>query len=69
MNPNEAPKTCKCGHHKIMPLAIILIALDVILANYGVWSVTTGITIGAILLIIGAFPKLMHCKCCGPKSA
>ena len=24
MNPTEAPKVCKCPHHKAMPVAVVL---------------------------------------------
>ena len=66
MNPNEAPKTCgscKCGHHVIGPIAIILIGLAFLFSNLG-WI--TGSVLGIIwpiLIIIWGAGKL--CKCCG----
>ena len=64
MNPNEASKSCKCGHHKIKPLAVILFALSWLLATTGVFSWNTLNIIWPILLIVVMIPKLANCKCC-----
>lgn len=58
---------CKCHHHKIVPLAIILIGLDVVLQTLGVVSGTWPMMlIGVFLIVIGVM-KLgsRNCKCCG----
>jgi len=74
MNPNqnESAKSCKCGsHRKIMPLAIALVALDVLLANLGVWSWYTANIIWPIIVIVAACAKMgghKGCKC-GEKQA
>ncbi|MDE2037707.1 MAG: hypothetical protein KGI69_00575 [Patescibacteria group bacterium] len=73
MNPNEGSNntngsntcSCKCGHHKLMPIAVMLIALDILLANFGVYSWYVATIIWPILLIVAASGKL--CKCCGCK--
>jgi|GEM_PF-1489460 hypothetical protein len=64
-NQNETGKVCKCGsHRKIMPLAIALVALDVLLANLGAWSWYTANIIWPIIVIIAACAKMSGCKSC-----
>ncbi len=61
---NTAP-ACRCGHHKIFPVLIILLGLLFLLADFGVF--TAGFTSVAwpILVIIGGVVKLKsgNCKC------
>ncbi len=57
---------CGCGHHKIVPIAIILIGLDIVLQTLGViggmWPM---LVIGALLIIIGAVRLgSRKCMCC-----
>jgi len=65
MNPNEAPKVCKCPHHKVMPIAVILLALAFLAADFNWLSWGAVNIIWPILLIIAVAPKLACCKCCG----
>ncbi|MGC9605257.1 MAG: hypothetical protein ABSF56_00655 [Minisyncoccia bacterium] len=67
MNPNEGPKVCKCPHHKVMPVAVVLIAVTVLLANFNVFSWYVADIIWPILLIVAVWPKLCRCKCCEEK--
>lgn len=66
-NVEMSGKVCKCSHHKVMPIALILIGLIVLLGNLG-WLGANGATIVGIvwpiLLIIAAGTKLGGCKCC-----
>lgn len=55
---------CRCKHHKVLPIVIILIALSFILANLGVVSGMFVAWVWPILLIIAMVPKLRRCKCC-----
>jgi hypothetical protein len=71
MNPNqnENAKPCKCGsRRKIMPLAVALVALDILLANINIWSWYTANIIWPILVIVAACAKMSRCKC-GEKQA
>lgn len=64
MNPeNSNGNVCKCGHHKVMPIALILIGIVVLCGDFGWLSPMTVNIIWPILLIIGAGSKL-GCKCC-----
>ena len=63
-----AKNSCKCPHHKTVPVLIMLIGLDFLLGTMGV--VTAGfvsITWPIIVIAIGAM-KFMNksgmCKCC-----
>lgn len=60
------PGVCKCPHHKVMPLIIILIALAFLLKALNVLTVGTVDIIWPILLGIGGLTKLAggNCKCC-----
>ncbi len=60
------PTMCKCPHHKIIPLAILLIGLAFLLQAFGVLSMMTVAIIWPILLIIIGLMKLTRgmCKCC-----
>jgi hypothetical protein len=57
-------KTCNCGHHKVVPILVILLGLDFLLAQLNVltWGFV-GVT-WPILVIIGGIVKLNMCKCC-----
>jgi uncharacterized membrane protein len=62
-------KTCKgcgCGHHKIVPILIILLGLEFLLAQVNVltWGFV-GVTWPILVIIVGCM-KLAKgcCKCC-----
>ncbi len=55
---------CKCHHHKIVPLAIILIGLSVLFTNLGYLSADTNAIVWPVLLIVIGVIKLGKCKCC-----
>lgn len=68
MNENNTNNTCGgacgCGHHKVGPIAIILIGVAALLMAFNV--LITPYVFGIvwpILLIVAAAGKL--CKCCG----
>ncbi|KND51418.1 MAG: hypothetical protein ABA06_03870 [Parcubacteria bacterium C7867-001] len=56
--------TCKCPHHKILPIAIILIALAFLLSTLGVVNPMYVAIAWPVLIIIAMIPKLGTCKCC-----
>lgn len=55
---------CRCPHHKVMPVAIMLIGVTFILANLGVVDGMFVAWAWPVLLIIAFLPKLGGCKCC-----
>ena len=66
MGGGGAMNVCRCPHHKMVPILVILFgalfllgALDMVSA----WTVSIG---WPILVIVGGFTKLMKnkCKCC-----
>ena len=63
---NTPANTCggKCGCHKMVPIIIILIGLDILLGACGVMGDKTVTIIWSILLIIIGIKKMMKCKCC-----
>ena len=64
MDQNNSQNVCKCPHHKVMPVAIILIAVTSLLGTFNVLSLMAVSVIWPILLIIAVAPKLGGCKCC-----
>jgi hypothetical protein len=56
--------TCKCPHHKVVPILVILIGLDFLAGAVGVLSWTFVDITWPILVIIGGIVKLGGCKCC-----
>ena len=57
-------KTCGCGHHKVLPILVILFGLDFLLASFSVVSMGfLGMT-WPILVIIAGIVKLVKCGCC-----
>ena len=57
-------KTCKCGHHKVFPIIVILFGLEFLLAAVGVLTWSFVAVTWPILVIIVGFMKLMRCNCC-----
>ena len=64
MNPNNegAKVCCKCGHHKIAPVAVMLFGFSFLLVNINVLSWYDFGIIWPLLLIAAASGKL--CRCC-----
>ncbi len=56
--------TCKCPHHKAIPVLIILIGLDFLLGATGTLSWNFVDVTWPILLMIGGIVKLVRCGCC-----
>jgi len=59
---------CKCQHHKVMPVFVILFGLTFLLGYWGTLSWGTVNTIWPILVILGGLMKWTEksgmCKCC-----
>ncbi len=56
--------TCKCPHHKVIPVLVILFGLTFLLGALNVISAYAVSVIWPILVLIGGFMKLYRCKCC-----
>jgi uncharacterized membrane protein len=60
---------CRCGHHKVIPILIILVGLEFLLAQVNVltWGFVD-VTWPILVIIVGCM-KLFKgsCKCCGKK--
>jgi hypothetical protein len=62
----DMSKVCNCPHHKVVPILIILIGLNVILSALGVYDLKwMAIIVGALLIVIGG-TKIggSKCGCC-----
>ncbi len=55
---------CKCPHHKVVPVALILIGLAFLLQTFNVISGALVAMIWPVLVIIIGIVKLGGCKCC-----
>jgi len=57
---------CKCGHHKIVPICIILIGLAFLAGELGVLAPDVVAASWPILLVVIGGIKLFGpgCKCC-----
>ena len=59
---------CKCPHHKVMPVLIVLFGLTFLLGNMGVLTWMAVGWIWPVLIIIAGAKKLAMksgmCKCC-----
>ena len=64
MDNNMNGKTCGCMHHKVLPILVILLGLDFLLASLGVLTWGFVNVTWPILVIIAGFMKLMSCSCC-----
>ncbi len=64
-----APGGCKCPHHKMVPLGIVLIGLSFLLEAWGVVSQGFLNTAWPIILIVIGIMKMCggSCKCCEMK--
>ncbi len=58
--------TCRCPHHKLVPLYIVLIGLAFLLRAFGVLSVSFVAYAWPVLLILIGVQKMCKgmCKCC-----
>ena len=56
-------KGCDCHHHKVGPIAVILIGLVVLLGGFGVFSFQAESIIAAILILVIGFTRLFEHKC------
>ena len=55
---------CKCPHHMVVPIIIILIGLDFLLGAVGTLSAMFVAVTWPILLIIVGAVKMVRCGCC-----
>jgi hypothetical protein len=72
MDQGMQGQACKCGHHKVIPVLIILLGLTFLLQAFGVVGWYFVSVTWPILLIIAGIVKLAgrSCGCCsGSKSA
>jgi uncharacterized membrane protein len=62
----NAPKTCSCGHHKVVPVLIIIVGIAFLLSDLGILTWSASNIIWPIALIIFGCMKLAKgkCKCC-----
>ncbi len=63
----ESSGVCKCHHHKIVPLMIVLIGLAFLLQALGIMEPMTVALAWPVLLIVAGLAKLSgrKCACCG----
>lgn len=66
---NQDQKVCKCPHHKVGPIVVILFAIAFLLGDFGTISWQVFNITWPILLIIAAASKMCGCgcKCCSKK--
>jgi hypothetical protein len=66
MEMGETKKVCSCGHHKVLPIIVILLGLAFLLGALNVLTATVVNMIWPILLIIGGVVKMSEsrCSCC-----
>lgn len=62
----EQSGVCKCHHHKIVPLVIVLIGLAFLLQALGILDMMTVAIAWPVLLIVAGLAKLSgrKCGCC-----
>lgn len=66
MDQQMAGPSCKCPHHKMVPLFIVLIGLTFLLQAFGVLSDYFVSFAWPVLLILIGLQKMFKgvCKCC-----
>jgi len=66
MENTNTQNNCKCMHHKVMPMLIILFGLTFLLKELGTLSVGTANIVWPVIVIVMGCKKLMagSCKCC-----
>jgi len=67
--PNMGGKNvCKCPHHKVIPVLIILLGLTFLLEAWNIVTPAFAMTVWPILVIIAGIMKWTQkagmCKCC-----
>lgn len=67
-NMQSPGKKCDHHHHKVTPIAILLIGLTFLLGDWGMLTAGTVGIIWPVLLIIIGGTKLMGCKYCSHSS-
>jgi len=59
---------CKCHHHKVIPVLVILFGLTFLLGTWGTLSSDTVNIVWPVLVILAGLMKLCSksgmCKCC-----
>jgi hypothetical protein len=62
----NAPKTCSCNHHKVLPIFIIIVGFVFLLADLNILTWGAANLIWPIALIVFGFMRLFKgkCKCC-----
>lgn len=57
---------CKCGHHRMGPVLVVLFGLDFLGGAMGWWSMDFVNVSWPILVIVAGAMKMMEgrCKCC-----
>ncbi len=65
-NSQGGKMVCNCGHHKVVPGAVMLIGLVFLLGTFNIltmWAV--GVIWPVLLMVIGGMKMMSHkCKCC-----
>lgn len=66
MDQSKTCENCKCPHHKMFPVLIVLFGLLFLLQNYGVFSASFVNVAWPVLVILAGLNKLSKgmCKCC-----
>ena len=60
----EQGGVCTCGHHKVIPILVVLFGLTFLLGDWNVFSVGTVNIIWPVLVILAGLSKMKHCGCC-----
>ena len=55
---------CKCPHHRVMPLLIILIGFDFLAGAVGVLTASFVSVTWPVLVILIGIVKFVRCNCC-----
>lgn len=66
MNDSQGGNVCKCSHHKLGGVLVVLFGLLFLGGTFGWWGGNV-VNIGwPVLVIIGGLSKMMEgkCKCC-----
>ena len=66
MDENMTKNVCKCPHHKVVPMLVVLFALAFLGGNLGWWGMHTVDIAWPALVGLAGIMKLMEgsCKCC-----
>ena len=59
---------CKCAHHKVIPVLVLLFGLTFLLGSWGILTSNAVDTIWPIIVILAGAMKISEksgmCKCC-----